>query len=93
MPAPPTLDLGSGIDTQEVIRKLIEVERQPLKRLENDNQGYDVKIKAWEALGERVKDLSTKSRDLYSVLGVFNNRLFRSSNPAVIDGTAVSGAQ
>ena len=93
MPAPPTFDLGSGIDTQDVIRKLIEIDRQPLKRLESDNQGYDVKIKAWEALGERVKDLSTKSRDLYSVLGVFNNRLFISSNPAVIDGTVASGAQ
>ena len=92
MPAPPTIDLGSGINTQETIQKLIELERQPLKRLGRDNAGYGIKIKAWESLRSFVKDLSEKSRDLYSITSSFYKRLLVSSDPEALSGTALNGA-
>ena len=92
MPAPPTIDLGSGIDTQGTIQKLIELERRPLKRLARDNAGYEAKIQAWKRLRSHTKDLREKSRDLYSLSSSFHKRLLISSDPEALSGTALNGA-
>jgi flagellar capping protein FliD len=56
MPAPIVMPSQSGIDVPSVINKLIELERSPLKRLEEDNKRNEIRIKAWEELRTRAKN-------------------------------------
>ncbi len=83
MPAPWIMPSQSGIDTQNVISKLIEVERIPLKRLEEDNRRNEIRIQAWEELRTKAKKLSDVSRDIYSFTGPFANRKLYSSDDAI----------
>ncbi len=83
MPAPFVMPSASGIDTNSVINKLIEVERIPLKRLEEDNKRNEIRIQAWEELRNKTKKLSDISRDIYSFTGPFANRFIYSSDNAI----------
>ncbi len=83
MPAPFVMPSASGIDTNSVISKLIEVERIPLKRLEEDNKRNEIRIQAWEELRNKTKKLSDISRDIYSFTGPFANRFIYSSDDAI----------
>ncbi len=87
MPAPPSIDLGSGIDVQDTINKLIEVERRPLKRIERDNLENELRANTWEKLRKHSKDLATVSRDLHSATSPFYMRLLSSGDPQAISGT------
>ncbi len=92
MPVPPTIDLGSGIDTSKTIQQLMHLERAPLRRLERENGDYRRRIQAWEELRQHTTGLEEKSRDLYSLSGPFGRRQVASSDPAVITGEASSSA-
>jgi Flagellar capping protein len=87
MPAPIVMPSQSGIDVPSVINKLIELERSPLKRLEEDNKRNEIRIKAWEELRTRAKKLSDVSRDIYSFTGPFTQRKILSSDEGAITGT------
>ena len=94
MPAPPSLiDLGSGINTQDTINKLMELERTPIRRIEGENVGRNRKIKAWESLRKMTEDLASKSTDLHSIAGPFTKRLIVSSRPDAVSGTAINNAE
>ncbi len=86
MPAPIVMPSQSGIDVPSVINKLIELERAPLKRLEEDNKRNEIRIKAWEELRTRAKKLSDISRDIYSFTGPFTQRKIFSSDEGAITG-------
>lgn len=89
MPAPMIgIPGGSGMQTQAVIQQLIEIERRPLMRLEEDNKRNQVRIHAWEELRNRARKLSNLSRDLYSFSGPFTVRTIVSSDPGAITGSA-----
>ncbi|MBE7438389.1 MAG: flagellar filament capping protein FliD [Spirochaetales bacterium] len=93
MPAPPVWMNSSGMDIQGTIQKLMELERQPAKRLEMDNEMNSVMIRAWEEVHKRSRTLQDKSRDLYSFSGPFALRSVTSSQPGAISGEATSNAQ
>ena len=93
MPAPPTIDFGSPINVKETIDKLIEVERQPIYRLDRDNKIYKAEIKIWEQLRVDCKTLAEKSRDLYSITGPFRKRVLFSEKPEALSGTAQDNAK
>ena len=92
MPSPPTIDLGSGIDVQDTINKLIEVERQPLRRFLRDNTKHEHEIRAWETLNSHTKKLAALSRDLRSVTSPFHLRVLESEAPEAISGTVRNNA-
>ena len=92
MPAPPIMDLGSGIDVQGTIRKLMEVERTPLRRLERENLSHQAEMKAWEKLLTHTKKLADNSRDLQSTINPFTSRLLVSEQPAAISGSVINGS-
>ncbi len=94
MPAPPIMtDLGSGINSQKVIKQLMELEKQPLLRLEEDNKKNGVMVEAWEAARKRTMTLQEKSRILYSFAGPFATRKVVSSDPGAITGEASASAK
>lgn len=94
MPAPMVgLPGSSGMQTQQVIQQLMEIERKPLMRIEEDNKRNQVRIQAWEELRNRARTLSNVSRDLYSFSGPFTTRTIVSSDPGAITGTTAPNVQ
>lgn len=92
MPAPPVMDLGSGINTQDTIEKLMRLERVPLRRMEQENGLRQIQIKAYEEVRKRTRDLADKSRRLYSITGAFSDRSVVASDPGAITGQASPSA-
>ena len=93
MPAPPLMDLGTGMNTQETIRQLIEYESQPILRIERENGELVGRISLWEKLRNFSRDLADKSRDLSSSIGAFSKRTFFSSDTDAITGTSLPAAK
>ncbi|MBL8034137.1 MAG: hypothetical protein JNJ69_10570, partial [Leptospiraceae bacterium] len=57
MPAPQMPGLASGIDTKDLVRKLVEVERAPIVRLETSKKELADTAKALTELRKRTKTL------------------------------------
>ena len=93
MPAPPMVNLGSGMDTGKVIQQLMELEREPIKRIQKDTERDKMLIKGWEEVRNRTHRLLEASRVLYSYAGPFALREVVSSEPGVITGEAGPGAR
>ncbi|MCB1138090.1 MAG: flagellar filament capping protein FliD, partial [Leptospiraceae bacterium] len=88
MPAPAIFQNNAGVNPSEMIDKLMQAERMPLLRLEEDIARSKVEIKAFEELRNRAKKLSDTSRDLYSFAGPFATKSVVSSDPGAITGEA-----
>ena len=88
MPAPAIFQNNAGVNPGEMIEKLMQAERMPLLRLEEDIARSKVEIKAFEELRNRARKLSDASRDLYSFAGPFATKSVESSDPGAITGQA-----
>ncbi len=93
MPAPPIMDLGSGMNTQKVIQQLLDLEKVPIQRLEAENGKSKVYIEAWQAAKKRTIVLQEKSRTLYSFAGPFARKKVSSSDPGAITGEAAASVK
>jgi flagellar hook-associated protein 2 len=79
--------IGSGLDVQGIVTKLMDLERQPLQNLQSKQQRYSTQISAYGTLVSAVSafQASMDSLGTLSALDVFKTS---SSNPDVIDITA-----
>jgi flagellar hook-associated protein 2 len=57
--------LASGLDTDAIIKGLMEVERQPLKRLEAEKEFQEVRLGAYEQFQNTLKSLNDAVGELY----------------------------
>lgn len=53
--------LATGMDTGAIIDALMEIERQPIKRLETDKSFYNSRLEAFSKLETKFKDLMAKA--------------------------------
>ena len=60
--------LATGQDTQSIVDAMLEVEKIPIIRLENDIVEEEEKYAAWSDLDTKVSDLNTKINKLTSYL-------------------------
>lgn len=65
MPAITVTGLGSGIQTDEIIQKLKEVERQPIVKMEQERNDLSYEIEALKELRNRTKNLQESLKVLY----------------------------
>ena len=79
--------LGTGQDTQAIVDALLEVERVPIQRLENEIVEEEEKFSAWSDLDTKFSDLHTKVQKLTSFLTWRQNDV-TSSNESVVTGSA-----
>jgi flagellar hook-associated protein 2 len=79
--------IGSGLDIQGIVTSLMELERQPLQRLQLKQQQYGAQISAYGSLISAASAFKASMDSLGSpsALNIFNTS---SSNPDVIDITA-----
>lgn len=85
-----SLGVGSGLDAENIVSKLMAVERIPLSRLNTRTSGYNAKISAYGAISSNLASLKTASSALYSTK---TNLLTASiSDPTVTTATASTSA-
>jgi flagellar hook-associated protein 2 len=82
----------SKIDTQKMIAALMEVERQPLKRMQADADLLALRKNAWQDLNRSFTTLREGARSLYGFENPFNNRIVDSSDAKSIIATATRTA-
>ncbi len=84
--------MASGIDTDSIINKLVEVESQPIKQLEKSKILNSHKKEVLTLLSSQLKDLDTKAKDLYGFRASYEEKKSISSEPSVLDVTATKYA-
>ncbi len=83
--------LASGLDTDDIVSKLISIEQQPITRLENKKAEVTEKLTAWRDLNTRTLAMKFQSNALKQE-STFQGRRASSSNTDVLTVTSTSGA-
>ncbi|MEB3222710.1 MAG: flagellar filament capping protein FliD [Candidatus Sericytochromatia bacterium] len=88
--------LASGIDTQSLIDKLIQLERRPIAKLQSQISQNNTKLERLRALSTKLRALSTAADKVMGPLGYASSpiagRAGASSDPTVGTLTATSSA-
>lgn len=79
--------LATGQDTESIVNSLLEIERQPIIRLEQDIVEEEEKYSAWSELDSKVSDLHSKVDKLNSFL-TWRQFDVSSTDEDVISGSA-----
>ncbi|OGQ93960.1 MAG: hypothetical protein A2521_04300 [Deltaproteobacteria bacterium RIFOXYD12_FULL_57_12] len=58
--------LSTGLDTSALIKSLMEIERQPVTRLQRDKTYYDARFKAYSDFNAKLASLLSSVRDMDS---------------------------
>ncbi len=83
--------LGSGIDSQSIIKKLVEVESRQMEKLEAWKKEWEEKIAALQTLNTKMTDFRTTAA-AYDTPAQFQAKTATSSNTSVLTATASSTA-
>lgn len=89
----PGISSRRGMDTSQMVEDLMEIERQPVRRLERDVEQFEIQRRTWQDLGRNLTDLRDASRTLYGFENPFRNRTGSASDPAVLAVTASRQAE
>ncbi|MCS7235364.1 MAG: flagellar filament capping protein FliD [Armatimonadota bacterium] len=83
--------LVSGLNTTEVINKLLEIERAPVRKLQARKGDADAKLSAWRALNSKLAALEERAAALARDL-TYQAARATSSDTRVVVASAVPGA-
>lgn len=92
MPAFTIPGLSSGQDTNLIVKKLVELEAKPIRRLEQQNSFNKAQVKAWNELKVVTTDLQNKTRALISFTAPFAMKNIVSEPEGVVSGDASRSA-
>ncbi len=81
----------SGLSTDEIVSKIMEVARQPVTRLTTQQTDLTQKLTAWQEFNTRLLALQTKATVIASPLTFASNSV-TSSDDDIITGTATTSA-
>jgi flagellar hook-associated protein 2 len=82
----------SQVNTQKMIDAIMEVERQPLKRLEQDAALQKSRKNAWLGINRSLGTLRDSARQLFGLQTPFNEKIADSSNAKVLTAAATRQA-
>lgn len=92
MPAPQMPGMVSGVDTKELVRKLVELERAPIVRLENNKKELVETNKALTELRKRARTLQDALHAMVSFEAAFEQKRLNTTPAGIIDGTVRKNA-
>lgn len=92
MPAPQMPGLASGIDTKDLVKKLVEVERAPIVRLETSKKELSDTSKALTELRKRTRTLQDALHAMASFEAAFEQKKLNATPAGIIDGTVRKNA-
>lgn len=82
----------SGVDTTKLIEDLLEAERQPAVRLEQEIEDLNAQKNLWRETDSEMELLEENARQLYSFNSPFKERAVESSEPLIADAEGKRGA-
>ncbi|MEX2442366.1 MAG: flagellar filament capping protein FliD [Alkalispirochaeta sp.] len=89
----PGISNNRGIDTSKMVEDLMEVERRPVRRLENRVETYETQREVWRSIGRGLGSLRDASRSMYGFENPFRERLAETSDPNVLSASASRQAE
>ncbi len=93
MPAFTMPGLSSGQNTNEIIKKLVELESKPIKRLEKQNNFNKAQVKVYGELKTLTVNLQNKTKQLVSFTAPFAAKKIVSNEEGFVSGEATRGAK
>lgn len=80
--------MASGVDTQEIIKKLVEVESRPIVQWEEEKKTASQKKQALLKLKEHVVTLQDSAKELYGFRAAYFDKTATSSDPSILEAEA-----
>ncbi len=80
--------MASGLDTDNIIKKLVEVEAQPIKQWAGEKENSRKKKDALGELKTHLTKINESARDLYGFRASYNDKKAISSNQSILEATA-----
>ena len=84
--------LVSGLDTNAIVKQLMDLERVPIARLQARQAAYRAKVDAWASVTTRLSALRSAVSGLRSVEDLRGYVAATSSAPSIVEATAVGAA-
>jgi flagellar hook-associated protein 2 len=85
--------VASGIDTEDIIKKLVDVESRPIIKLQNEKSKMQQKKKILQDYGTILSNLQKNAKDLYGARASYNDKKGLSSNAAALEVIASKHAE
>ena len=85
--------ISSGIDTDGIIEKLVNVESRPLKKLEEEKNLSKRKKDALGVLSKSLNKLNDAAKDLYGFRAAYDEKKATSSDTEVLEAIATRNAE
>lgn len=79
--------------TNETVEKLMQIERIPLTREQNQLDEYKSQKEAWREVNSQLSSLRESTKNLYSYENPFNSKITSSTDPNAITATATRSAE
>lgn len=80
--------MSSGIDTEGIIKKLVDIEARPIRQWEDDKVRYNRRKEALHGLRTRIVDLNNSAKELYGFRASYQDKKAIVSEPSVIEAAA-----
>ena len=80
--------MASGVDTDSIISKLVEVESQPIRKIESEKNVFRQKKGALQNLETHLKDIEKSVKDLYGFRASYDDKKAISSRPEIVEAVA-----
>jgi flagellar hook-associated protein 2 len=91
MPTAQVTGLASGIDWQQTIQLLMQIESQPMVALEERKENYNSKLEAWQSINAKLLTLKSKMEAMDSLNEIVTKEA-TSSDTGVLTASANSAA-
>ncbi len=82
----------SNINTEKMIKALMDAERVPLKRMETEVDRYKTDKKTWQDLNVVISHVKNSANKLWSFNNPFEDKIAKSSDESVLTATATRKA-
>ncbi len=89
----PGISNNRGMDTSQMVEDLMEVERRPVRRLENRVETYETQQEVWRSIGRGLSSLRDAARSMYGFENPFRERLAETSDPSILTASASRQAE
>lgn len=87
-----SIGIGSGLDVESIVTKMVELEKQPIKTLEAKAELIQSKVSTYGQIKSLTDDLNAAARDL-TLDRTWNTVKISSSNSAAVNATMTGSAQ
>ncbi len=80
--------VASGMDTDQIIQKLVEVEARPIIQWQEEKDRYSLRKEALRQLQTKLNTLNNATKDLYGFRSPFKEKGVQISDPTVLQASA-----